>query len=160
MDNNSLYRLAELFTCNLLDGVVDKQGQPAIDHAVRVFNRCQHLDRDQRLASLLHDVLGDGTSTIKPYSVIAAAIGLLFGVEVLDLVSVLTRQKATTSYEEYIRVVAAKSQATPIKLADLEDNLDPSRGDFDGRESLRLRYERAREVLLAELDKTKGEKTR
>lgn len=158
MDNNSFYRLAELFARNLLEGVKDKQGQPAIDHAIRVFNRCWYLglDRNQRLAGLLHDVLEDAPNVERPYSVISGAIELLFGEEVLDLVSTLTRHKATTSYEAYIRVIAAKPRAIPIKLADLEDNLDLSRGDFDGIRSLRRRYEKAREVLLRALEADRG----
>lgn len=142
---NRLFCLADDLAATLLEGVVDKQGVPLIIHARNVCNRCRDLSDEQRIAALLHDVLEDGSKDSFNAEEISRTIIGLFGWQVAIIVNALTRKEGET-YNEYIRNIHTRcAYATPVKLADLEDNLDESRGPIP--ELLRQRYERARDYL-------------
>lgn len=98
------------------------------------------LSEDQQIAALLHDVIEDSQITV-------STIRNLFGKNVCVLVDALTRY-SKRSYEEYITRVSKYPGAIPIKLADLEDNLDESRGEVTPEiEGLRKRYIKAKSRL-------------
>jgi (p)ppGpp synthase/HD superfamily hydrolase len=118
-------------------GQVDRQGAPYIDHVRRVYKACRGLSEDQQIAALLHDVVED--TTISRQTILN-----LFGRRVHDLVDVLTRYP-DWSYKDYIDRITHTPDAIHIKLADLLDNLDESRGPIPGE--LRQRYIRARNQL-------------
>jgi len=122
-----------------LFGKLDKQGKPLFDHVCRVADRAivRGLSHEQILASYLHE-------TIEDTDVDAKAIETLFGRHVLLLIALLSRPQNWT-YKYYITQVSLDQYATEIKLCDLEDNLDPSRGPIP--ESLRTRYIEAKEYL-------------
>jgi hypothetical protein len=63
----------------------------------------------------------------------------------------MTREDKTEPYMDYIRRLAPNSLARKVKLADIDDNLDPNRPIPDKALSkeLRARYLEAREYLLA-----------
>lgn len=131
---------AEALAEHVLWGMSDRQGKPLIDHCRRVYAACYDLDLDQRLAAILHDVVEDSSVSVE-------AVRLIFGPRVADLVDTLSRRNLE-SYAEYIKRVGLQADAVPIKLADLRDNLDESRGgNFDGYEKLRARYLVALEYL-------------
>jgi (p)ppGpp synthase/HD superfamily hydrolase len=88
------------------------------------------------IAALLHDVVEDSDVTLDD-------IGSLFGSEVRRVVDLLTRRDGAT-YFDYIARVATDDMATGIKLADLQDHFAQSDTLSD---SLRQRYEKAREIL-------------
>lgn len=142
--------LAFYLMCVLLADARDKQRQPLYLHSFRVFLACRHLSPDQRIAALLHDCVEDGQLPHNPSEtksdkwVIYDIIKSLFGADVSKLVIFLTRP-ANVTYSSYIRVVSSKLDVLPIKLADLRDNLDPTRGPIP--DSLRQRYEEAVNVL-------------
>lgn len=154
---NRLFCLADDLAATLLEGVKDKHDIPLITHARSVCNRCSHLSDTQRIAALLHDCLEDGKnpfqSTASPLTIIEA----LFGDVVSSLVIDLTRGYHTAgslykpvTYDEHIKIIVRDYPlAAPIKLADLEDNLDESRGPIPG--DLKVRYEKARDYIKREL---------
>lgn len=128
--------------CNLamfgLFGLYDKQGKPLAEHVMRV-SCTPNLSDDQEIAALLHDCLEDC-----PDLVTEQIICHFFGPKVLGLVLILTRRSGE-SYPEYIDRVVVSREAIPIKLADLRDNLDLSRGPIPPTQ--RLKYQRAKESL-------------
>lgn len=128
---------------------LDKQGRPYFEHVQRVANECSSLSIEQHVAAYLHDVLEDTDADSGRY-IDYYAILSIFGEGVAKLVRSLTRLPGQT-YHQYIVSVADNPLAIPIKLADLNDNLDESRGPIP--ESLRKRYLRARDYLTASLDK-------
>lgn len=134
-------RLADSLAEFALLGCVDKQGQPLIEHCRRVAASCRNLSQEQRIAALLHDVVEDSDVTL-------ATIRELFGPGVEAIVSALTRRKKEgESYTSYIERVEMTPAAILVKLADLNDSLDESRGSFPAHDSLRTRYVRAKEQL-------------
>lgn len=123
----------------------DKAGKPYIGHLVRVMGRLPPDATElERCAALLHDTLEDGGPGVYGRLSAAGADG-----ELMNLVLALTRAKGEP-YADYIARVA-RSPAWRVKLADLEDNLDPLR--LAGLEPgvaarLKAKYELARAALL------------
>lgn len=136
------FNAADSIAAILLHGKVDKQGEPLILHARRVCDRCKHLSDEQRIAALLHDVIEENMEYKDP---IFNTAHVLFGDKVHDILWALTRRVTDISYQDYTQHVCTIPAAIPVKLADLADNLDPSRGPIP--DSLRRRYEWAKEYL-------------
>jgi len=93
---------------------------------------------DGRAVALLHDALEDTTAT-------AAELVPVVGSRVVRAVQALTRSHSET-YAEYVQRVADSGDplAVAVKLADLSDHFAQADTLSD---SLRSRYERARDVL-------------
>lgn len=137
------YQLA----CRLHTSQVDKAGRPYIEHLTRVMLRVQAAggDLNQQIAALLHDSIEDGKTS-------AEQLGRL-GVpsEAIELVMVLAKPKEQ-SYESYLVEVKRHSRALLVKLADLDDNDDPSRlAALPDELAHRLlkKYTKARELLAS-----------
>lgn len=135
------YKLA----ATLHAGQLDKAGRPYIEHLSRVFLRVCDLggDRDQQIASLLHDSVEDGKATAE--SLLEAGVPPA----AVSLVLTLTKE-GHQSYADYVRGVKANVRAALVKRCDLDDNADPQRlalleGDVADR--LRIKYEQARALL-------------
>jgi (p)ppGpp synthase/HD superfamily hydrolase len=151
----------------------DKGGEPYIGHPLRVMGAVRsRLDRQfadvgvlgemlnvkatqerAEAAAVLHDVLEDTQLT-------AEALALEVGVYVSDLVEKLTRRTGEP-YDAYITRLAESREPLVliIKLADLQDNLDPVRLERVAprlRRKLERRYLDARQALTAAL--AKGER--
>jgi (p)ppGpp synthase/HD superfamily hydrolase len=136
---DKLYILADALADAQLAGKLDKQGRPLIEHCRRVAETCRlrGLSPEQRIAAVLHDVLEDGEMNYEGLK----TLHILFGNDVGDLVENLTRTKNET-YEDYIDyIIESGPLAVPIKIADLQDNLDESRGPIP--DSLKARYKKA-----------------
>jgi (p)ppGpp synthase/HD superfamily hydrolase len=117
---------------------LDKNGKPYILHSLRVMMK--QTDDPARIAGVLHDVVEDSSVTLADLR----AAG--FSDEVCDAVDCLTR-RPTESYDEMISRVALNPLARSVKLADLEDNMDPSRrldGEQEAQRQLKYREARAR----------------
>jgi (p)ppGpp synthase/HD superfamily hydrolase len=122
------------------EGQLDKGGKPYIDHPLRVMRR---LDSEREMiVGVLHDVLEDD-SGITPHSLQAAG----FDAGMIAALVTLTRARGERYYQYIIRV-GRDQLARTVKLADLDDNLDPTRALPPHEIGLRLRYEIAREYLL------------
>jgi (p)ppGpp synthase/HD superfamily hydrolase len=122
---------------------LDKQEKPYIDHIQRVYLSCAHLSEEQRLAAILHDIPEDGSAIFGGESP-EHFIYCLFGFTVGSIVEALTRP-SNWSYEKYIQCLVKCPEAILIKLADIEDNLDETRGPIP--EDLKKRYIKAKEYL-------------
>jgi len=128
---------------------VDKAGQPYILHALSVMFRVRRDGRDEetQIAAVLHDVVEDTPRDLNN-------IYRYFGRQMVDIIDALTRRKGEP-YEQFIERCAAHPVACVVKLADIEDNLDPARHAWISPEKLpdfrrlRERYEKARAFLLA-----------
>jgi (p)ppGpp synthase/HD superfamily hydrolase len=133
-------RLADTLAEYCLEGIVDKQGKPFIDHCRRVAARCQEkgMQEYQLVAALLHDCVEDSFLYLD-------SIGNIFGFEVQQIVDLLTREDGE-SYKQYIEHISRHIPSLLVKMADLEDNLDKSRGPIPS--SLRKRYLEAHETLI------------
>lgn len=106
------------------EGQVDKSGRPYYLHPLRVAMRLALCSAEERHAALLHDVVEDTPVTLDDLRAMGYADG------VIELIDLLTRRLPQgESHRQYIeRIVAsANTRALRVKLADLYDNLSPSR---------------------------------
>jgi len=94
----------------------DKQGEPYIQHVIRVSTAVD--GALLKTVALLHDTIEDGVS--EQYLL------TMFSEEIVGLVKTLSR-KPDESYNKYIDRVRENPRATAIKIADLKDNTDPAR---------------------------------
>ena len=107
-------------------GQVDKAGQPYIEHpravARLVIDLVSPEDRWMAMtASLLHDVLEDTDMT--PFALEAAGIP----VEAVAIIRDLTHHKSEPRSEYLNRILVGHPLALPVKIADVQHNLDEDR---------------------------------
>lgn len=124
----------------------DKAGKPYILHVLRVAMNFAASD-EMFAGAVLHDTVEDTFDSENPVTI--QRIHDEFGEEVAGLVTTLTRRKAgmqafipfeetedkvtfftvseDESYDAYLKRIKASPAATAIKIADLNDNLDPLR---------------------------------
>lgn len=133
---------------------VDLGKQPYINHPLRVAGRVLVENggvngniQDVELAiitALLHDTVEDAEKHVDVNTVIKS-IG---GWTCLRAVKCLTKEEGET-YETYIERVSRNDLATLVKIADLQDNLDPSRKlkETPGSLKRREKYEKALNFL-------------
>jgi len=127
--------------CRAHRGQVDKAGKPYILHPLRVMLRLE--DPAAQIVAVLHDVVEDTPVTLADLR----AEG--YSGEICDAVDCLTRRPGE-AYEAFISRAAANPLSRRVKLADLEDNMDPRRRIDGEREALRqVCYGEARARLLA-----------
>ncbi|HYT08983.1 MAG TPA: HD domain-containing protein [Rugosimonospora sp.] len=125
-------------------GQVDGQGKPFILHPLGVMRRLAEkgYDLELQICGVLHDTLEDTWVTYE----LLKQIG--FSKRITDTVLRLSRNADNCNYEMYIELICTMPDAMIVKLADLEDNLDPARYSpvVDG---LREKYEKAAKRLIA-----------
>lgn len=100
------------------EGQADKAGAPYILHPLRVMLRVW--TPEERMAAVLHDVVEDCGWTPDRLRLEG------FPEAVVEAVDALSRRTGE-DYEAFILRAAANPIARRVKLADLEDNCDPSR---------------------------------
>lgn len=96
----------------------DCEHQPYITHLFRVANAC-YPDVKAMTIAILHDILEDTPCT-------AYELQEVFGDEIASAVIWLSR-KPLVSYEIYISNLKDNSILRKVKIADLKDNLNPTR---------------------------------
>jgi len=100
------------------NGQKDKAGAPYILHPLRVM---LSMDTDKAMqAAVLHDSIEDGDITFE------TLYSEGFSEEVCSAVIALTK-KAGEPYDEYLYRVNENSISRRVKIADLNDNLNPNR---------------------------------
>lgn len=124
-------------------GQCDKGGAPYILHVLRVMMRVS--GDEARISAVLHDLVEDTPWTLD---------GLReegFGEAVVTAVDALTRREGEV-YLDFCRRAAENELARQVKLADLDDNLDPKRAAAlpEENRSLLVRYRKARAILRGE----------
>lgn len=97
-------------------GVMTRSGRPYIFHPLLLMIQME--SEEEMITAVLHDVVEDSAITLDDL----AAMG--FDQQVLDALALLTHNKETTSYEDYISDIRINPLARKVKLADLEHNMD------------------------------------
>ncbi len=122
-------------------GQIDKSGEPYILHPLRVMLAMK--TDEERIVAVLHDVVEDSAWTCDD---LYWQHG--FKPEIVQAVAALTRGK-DEDYFDFIRRLAPNPIARSVKIADIRDNLDPSRGlPSDPKVTERVeKYRRALEML-------------
>lgn len=121
-------------------GQVDKLGNPYIFHPIGVSLQMQ--TKEEKIVALLHDILEDTNTTIEELK----ELGL--SEEIIKALQLLTRDKNIT-YMEYIEKLSSNELAKSVKIQDLKNNMDMSRGFSE--ETIKLketRYKKAYEYLI------------
>lgn len=144
MLDTELTKRAYQIACEAHRGQCDKNGKPYILHPLAVAENFD--DEILAAAALLHDVLEDNGQCTPAW-----LLGSGIPPEAVHLVEILTR-KPDEPYFDYIRRVKQDPDATHIKIADLQHNLDPHRlapliQDHPG---LSRRYVKALRILTDE----------
>jgi hypothetical protein len=99
-------------------GQVDKRKEPYLLHVFRVM--LSQTDDTARIVAVLHDSLEDTSLTLSDLH----AAG--YSDEICEALDCLTRRPGE-QYDDMITRVAGNPLARRVKLADLEDNMDPKR---------------------------------
>ena len=124
-------------------GQKDRAGAPYILHPIRLM--IQMNSEDAMMAAVLHDVVENSVWTLDDLRKEG------FSNEVLNAVDSLThRDKEGEDYWDYIQRAKSDPIAIKVKLADLEDNLNPDRlNEITEKDEKRFdRYRKAQEMLL------------
>jgi (p)ppGpp synthase/HD superfamily hydrolase len=120
----------------------DHFGVNILQHAIRVM---QAVPDDLKVPAVLHDVIEDSPLSTKDLQA--------FDVPERDvvLICMLTHIKDVDhqTYFEYIRRIKKSKEATIIKMADLADNMNLSRG-VPQKPSLLEQYGKAMQILTEE----------
>lgn len=135
-------QLADTLAVLALNQSRDARGNFRIDRARRIATRIASLPgsaHEQKIAALLSDPVNASANRLT-----LAVMVHLFGPTVGNLIDILDQRGR--DYQTYIEDVSAFPLARAIKKAELDDDLDPSRGPLDA--DTRSRLERARQLLI------------
>lgn len=100
-------------------GQKDKYGRPYILHPLHLMDQME--TEEEMMTAVLHDVVEDTETTLADLR----DMGLPDAV--VKAVGLLTHNKETTSYDEYVRHLKPDPIARKVKLADLRHNMDVRR---------------------------------
>lgn len=125
----TVYLLVELMTTSLLEtaiqiavqahaGQKQKNGQPYILHPLRVMARVR--TEEEQIVAILHDVVEDTPWT--PEQLKSRG----FPPHILHALDCVTKRQGER-YDDFVTRSASDPIALPVKLADLEDNMDVRR---------------------------------
>lgn len=122
-------------------GQIDKVGKPYISHPMRVM---QAMDTEvEQIIAILHDVVEDSPMTIDDLQ------SLGYSKKIVSAIDCLSKREGE-EYFKYLDRVKSSQLAIKIKLADLNDNLDPNRipDEPEEKKTKRInRYRKAIEIL-------------
>lgn len=96
----------------------DKSGEPYILHPLRVAFNVPGIDR--KIVAILHNVIEDTDVTLGDLCTLGIST------KIIDSIVAITRGKKET-HEEYIKRVKLDDWARDVKIADINDNMDPVR---------------------------------
>lgn len=96
----------------------DRYGQPYILHPLRVMMRVK--PEVEKIVAVLHDVVEDSELTLEDLKREG------FSDEIVRAVDCLTKREGEP-YEAHVERARQNLLALPVKIADLEDNMDPQR---------------------------------
>ena len=130
-------------------GQRDKIGKPYIFHPLRVM---QHMDTDkEKIVAVLHDVVEDTSITLDDL------LSKGYSNEIVDAIDCLSK-RGSEEYFDYIERVKKSPMAIQVKLADLQDNMDPNRIPDESEQAKKERlavYKKAYKILMAEINRIK-----
>lgn len=111
-------RLCVALACHAHEGQTDKGGQPYIGHPLRVMKAVNH--PHEKMAAVLHDIVEDTWVTFDILHFLHLPRPVVRAIECLT-------KSPGESYEGYLGRVTQDPLAARVKVADLIDNLNPSR---------------------------------
>lgn len=135
----NLYERAFCLVSILFKDIKDKEGEPYINHLIRVSKSVE--DKDTKVAALLHDVVEDIPGMTFDY---LKELG--FSNNIIDIVKIVTKDKENkVPYHDEISKILSSGNIEAIKLkyADMSDNYNSerlSRLDDDMRIHLENKY--------------------
>jgi len=100
-------------------GQVDKAGRPYFGHVLRVALSVLPYGEEYTIAALLHDVVEDCNITL-------VEIEQKWGSHVSEAVNALSR-RPNEIYSDFVERASKNVISRVVKLADLEDNMQPER---------------------------------
>ncbi len=115
---DTLFDTARKIATAAHEGQTDKAGKPYITHPLRVANACA--DPRARIVGVLHDAVEDTDVTLDQLRDAGFPAPI---VEAVDAIS----QRDGEPREDYYGRVMANRLATLVKIADVTDNMDPTR---------------------------------
>jgi (p)ppGpp synthase/HD superfamily hydrolase len=121
-------------------GQTRKNGEPYINHAIRVSEAAHSHSEQAAIVGMLHDVIEDTKTTIGDLQAAGFSHSILWALS-------LVTHTGSENYLEYILEIKKYSDcyagqiAMAVKLADIEDNLNGAKG------TLKDKYELARYIL-------------
>ena len=126
---------AILLAAQVHRGQKDRYGQPYILHPLRVMMAMR--TEEEMIVAVLHDVVEDSDMTLEDLKEEG------FSDEIIRAVGCLTKREGEP-YEAHVERARNNLLALPVKIADLEDNMDPRRiGVFSDEDEKRTaRYHR------------------
>jgi (p)ppGpp synthase/HD superfamily hydrolase len=111
-------------------GQKDRYGQPYILHPLRVMMKMK--SEEEKIVAVLHDVVEDSDLILEDL------INAGFSEEIVRAVDCLTKREGEP-YEAHVERARQNRLALPVKIADLEDNMDPKRiGVFSDEDKKRM----------------------
>lgn len=127
-------------------GQTDKAGSPYISHSLRVaLGFIRGGDEDRAVIAVLHDVIEDSAVTADDPRDQGFSAPIVAAIEALP-------RNDGEPYSDFILRAVANELARPVKIADLQDNLDRTRMAKlppRKREKLLAKYEGALNILGA-----------
>lgn len=118
------------FATRAHEGQIDRYGKPFILHPLRMMMRME--TESEKIVSVLHDVVEKSNRTLEDLRREG------FHEEIIDAVDRLTKRPGE-DYENHIERTKSHPLSRKVKIADLEDNMDPKRIiDFSKEDKKRL----------------------
>lgn len=102
-------------------GQFDKAGMPYIFHCYYVAISVCHLGSKYEIVAWCHDLIEDTDTTYNDL----ANLGLTS--DVIHAIDCITKRKGKESYSEYLKRVMSSKFAIPVKIEDINHNMDLSR---------------------------------
>ena len=93
----------------------DKGGQPYILHCLHVMYKMPENDPELRMIAVFHDLIEDTTWTLEDLKALGFSQRVIFGVQALT-------HDPDMPYMDYIKMISFNSDATKVKIADLDHN--------------------------------------
>lgn len=132
-------------------GQQDYSGQDYVFHPLIVMRSINNATEIEQIAAVLHDVVEDTKVTIDMLKALGCPQ------EAIDIIKLVSRDKNTQTYAEFIENIANSENLSAIKLkiADLSHNMSPERTKHlpPEKKGVINRYQKAMIVLLNAQDK-------
>jgi guanosine-3',5'-bis(diphosphate) 3'-pyrophosphohydrolase len=109
---------------------LDKNYQPYILHPIRVMQGVSHYNCEiTSMTAILHDVIEDTSWSLSkgcPYSICKGQVIVQLDEDLFKALTAITKNPGE-DYQNYMDRVLVNIHASRVKLADLNDNMDPKR---------------------------------
>ena len=151
-EERNLYDKAYSLVSILFKGKLDKEGEPYLNHLIRVSNNVEN--ENTKVAALLHDTVED-IEGIRYEDLLE--IG--FPKSIIDIVKIVTIEDKKKTYHDKITSILETNNLEAIKLkyADMCDNSNPERIvklDQETQERLHKKYDKELKRLKEKIERS------